>query len=288
MTYSMTGFARFSQQICVAQLTYEIRALNHRFLEMTMRLPEAVQNFEPLLRAEFRKKFSRGKFDVTIKLTWHADEQHEMPIDEHMLTQLINASHRAAALMQNPAPVSPLDILRWPGVLGLEHFDQVKLWQDIEYGFNQTLMILHSVREAEGLAIKHYLEERLAKVATIVCVLAEHLPELLQAQKERLQQRFAEAQLTLPAERLAQEMLVFAQRLDISEELSRLSTHVETVRHLLNESAAHGRRLDFLMQELNREANTLGSKSLSSLQTNQVIELKVLIEQMREQVQNLE
>lgn len=288
MTYSMTGFAHFSQQICVAQLTYEIRALNHRYLETVFRLPELLQNFEPLLRTELRQLFSRGKFEVIIKLHWHADDQNTLPVDQPMLTQLIEVSQRVAAQMQNPAPISPLELLRWPGILGLEKFDQVKLWSDVDYGFKQALAILHEVRETEGRVIAAYLTERLNKIEVICQTLMGHLPELLKTQQQRLQQRFIEAQLTLDADRLSQEMVVFAQRSDVAEEISRLLAHTNSVRSLLLESKAHGRRLDFLMQELNREANTLASKSLSSLQTEQAIELKVLIEQMREQIQNLE
>lgn len=288
MTSSMTGFSRFSQQLSVIQLTYEIRALNHRYLESSFRLPEALQNFEPLLRTILRQLFSRGKFEVTIKLYWHADNQHALPIDQPMLAQVIEASETVAAQMKNPAAVSPLDILKWPGVIGLEKLDQAKLWGDIEYGFKQSVAILNNMREVEGRAIVTYLEQRLTKIEAICQVLQQHLPEWLHSQQQRLQQRFNEAQLTLDMDRLAQEMVLFAQRSDVAEEIARLSAHVASVRQLLTETTAHGRRLDFLMQELNREANTLASKSLSSLQTEQAIELKVLIEQMREQIQNLE
>lgn len=288
MTSSMTGFSRFSQQLSVVQLTYEIRALNHRYLESSFRLPETLQNFEPLLRGILRQLFSRGKFEVTIKLHWHADDQHTLPMDQPLLTQVIEASDRVAAHMKNPAPISPLEFLKWPGVIGLEKLDQAKLWGDIEYGFKQSLDILNNMRDMEGRAIVSYLEERLAKIEAICSVLQQHLPEWLNAQKQRLQQRFQEAALTLDTDRLAQEMVLFAQRSDVAEEISRLSSHVATVRQLLTGNEAHGRRLDFLMQELNREANTLASKSLSSIQTEQAIELKVLIEQMREQIQNLE
>ena len=287
MTYSMTGFARFVQQTGFARLTYEIRALNHRFLELSFRLPEALQNFEPLLRDELRKIFTRGKFEITIKLQWHADSDHSLPIDQQMLTQLIEVSQRVASQMTNPAPLSPLELLQWPGVLSLEDFDRGMLWQDVEYGFKQSLVILQSAREKEGQAIQHFLSERLLAMEKISGALAEALPELITAQQQRLQKRFSDAVLTLDPERLAQEMVLFAQRLDIAEELSRLQTHIDAVRLLLKESG-HGRRLDFLMQELNREANTIGSKSLAAPQTRQVIELKVLIEQMREQIQNVE
>ena len=287
MTYSMTGFARFVQQTGFARLTYEIRALNHRFLELSFRLSEALQNFEPLLRDELRKIFTRGKFEITIKLQWHADSDHSLPIDQQMLTQLIEVSQRVASQMTNPAPLSPLELLQWPGVLSLEDFDRGMLWQDVEYGFKQSLVILQSAREKEGQAIQHFLSERLLAMEKISGALAEALPELITAQQQRLQKRFSDAVLTLDPERLAQEMVLFAQRLDIAEELSRLQTHIDAVRLLLKESG-HGRRLDFLMQELNREANTIGSKSLAAPQTRQVIELKVLIEQMREQIQNVE
>lgn len=288
MTSSMTGFARFSQQLSVIQLTYEIRALNHRYLESSFRLPEVLQNFEPLLRTILRQIFSRGKFEVTIKLHWHADNQHALPIDQPLLAQVIEASEAVAVQMKNPAAVSPLELLKWPGVIGLEELDQAKLWGDIEYGFNQSVAILNNMREVEGRAIVTYLEPRLTKIEAICQILQQHLPEWLRSQQQRLQQRFNEAQLTLDTDRLSQEMVLFAQRSDVAEEISRLSAHVASVRQLLTETAAHGRRLDFLMQELNREANTLASKSLSSLQTEQAIELKVLIEQMREQIQNLE
>lgn len=288
MTHSMTGFARFSQQISVAQLVYEIRTLNHRYLDMTFRLPEALQSFEPLLRHAVRQTFKRGKFDVCIKLHWHADAQNVLPIDQSCLSQLLEAMHRVAVQMANPAAVSPLEVLRWPGILGLESFDQAKLWSDVEYGFKQCLMILQGVRENEGQMINAYLMERLHQIEHICGGLQQQLPDLLQQQQQRLQQRFQEAQLALDAERLAQEMLLWAQRLDVAEEISRLLTHTHAVKQLLQQNDGHGRRLDFLMQELNREANTLASKSLSALQTEQAIELKVLIEQMREQVQNIE
>ncbi len=288
MTSSMTGFARFSHQISVAQITYEIRALNHRFLDISMRLAEPVQNFEPLLRAELRQFFARGKFDVTIKFEWHADKNHSLPIDQGMLNHLIEAIDRVAKQMINPAPVSPLELLRWPGILGLEPIDQITLWQDISYGFKQSVAILQGAREVEGQVIKRYLEERIVKIVAISDALQASLPELLCAQQARLQKRCTDASLSLDANRLAQEIVMFAQRSDIAEEISRLMSHAAAVRQLLTESAGHGRRLDFLMQELNREANTIGAKSLCAVQTAQVIELKVLIEQMREQIQNIE
>lgn len=288
MTCSMTGFARFVQQTGFARLVYEIRALNHRFLEINFKLPEALQNFEPLLRDELRQTFTRGKFDVSIKLQWHADSSHTLPIDQLMLTQLIEVTQRVAAQMVNPAAISPLELLQWPGVLSLENFDRSLLWQDVHYGFQQSLVILQSAREKEGAAIGEFLSERLVKMDAIGQLLQAQLPQLLQAQELRLQKRFSEASLTLDQDRLAQEMVIFAGRLDIAEELSRLRIHIDAVRQLLREKACHGRRLDFLMQELNREANTIGAKSLAAPQTQQVIELKVLIEQMREQIQNVE
>ena len=201
MTYSMTGFARFVQQTGFARLTYEIRALNHRFLELSFRLPEALQNFEPLLRDELRKIFTRGKFEITIKLQWHADSDHSLPIDQQMLTQLIEVSQRVASQMTNPAPLSPLELLQWPGVLSLEDFDRGMLWQDVEYGFKQSLVILQSAREKEGQAIQHFLSERLLAMEKISGALAEALPELITAQQQRLQKRFSDAVLTLDPER---------------------------------------------------------------------------------------
>ncbi len=288
MTYSMTGFARFLQQTGLMHLTYEIRSLNHRFFEANFRLPEALQNLEPLLRDELRQSCKRGKFEITVKLEWHADNHHDLPVDQSMLTQLIEAVERIAKQLTNPAPVSPLDLLKWPGVLGLEGFDRVALWQDVAYGFKQALVILHEAREKEGQTIKAFLEQRITRLEQIGDCLQAQLPSLLLAQQARLQKRFVDADLTLDADRLAQEMVLFAQRSDIAEEISRLLAHVAAARHLLSESAGHGRRLDFLMQELNREANTIGAKSLAAGQTEQVIELKVLIEQMREQIQNIE
>jgi uncharacterized protein (TIGR00255 family) len=292
MTYSMTGFARFMQQTAFARITYEVRSVNHRFMEMSFRLPEALQPFEGLLRDKMRQMFERGKFEINIKLNWHTDNAHELPLDHQMLNQVIQCCNQIAKQMPNAALVSPLELLRWPGVLSLEEFDKAALWREMDYGFTQTLVILQGIREKEGQAIKAFLEERLQKILAICDALELRLPELVQAQQDRLLKRFTELQQTVDAERLAQEMVFFAQRTDVAEELSRLTTHVKAdvkaVLQLLQDKGNHGRRLDFLMQELNREANTLGAKSFAADQTQQAVELKVLIEQMREQIQNLE
>lgn len=287
MPSSMTAFARHSIECHWGTAAWEIRSVNHRYLETGFRMPETVRDLEATLRELTRKHLQRGKVDCTLLLNI-AKQSGEVAINQPLAEQYITASEQLARLMADPAKISPLDILRWPGVLSEPEIDREELKNTLLRLFEETLDQLVEGRRREGGKLGELVEQRLDGIAVQLATVRSRLPELLAAQRQKLIDRLREVSTDLDQNRLEQELVLIAQRADVDEELDRLDTHLGEIRRVLQRQEPIGRRLDFLMQELNREANTLSSKSIATDTTNAAIELKVLIEQMREQIQNIE
>ncbi|MGA4449681.1 YicC/YloC family endoribonuclease [Ectopseudomonas chengduensis] len=287
MVHSMTAFARNEQATAHGTLSWELRSVNHRYLEPHLRLPEAFRDLEGAVREALRQGLSRGKVECTLRF---AEESAGKPlqVDADRARQLIAAAEQVAALIQQPAPLNPLEVLAWPGVLVADSADPQALNAAALKLFDQALGELKAGRAREGAELAKLLNDRLDSMLDEVAALRELVPQMLAGQRAKIETRFAEMQAELDPQRLEQELVLLAQKSDVAEELDRLSTHVSEVRRVLKAGGAAGRRLDFLMQELNREANTLGSKAFDPRSTQAAVNLKVLIEQMREQVQNIE
>nr|WP_100548166.1 MULTISPECIES: YicC/YloC family endoribonuclease [unclassified Pseudomonas] len=287
MVHSMTAFARNEQATAHGTLSWELRSVNHRYLEPHLRLPEAFRDLEGAVREALRQGLSRGKVECTLRF---AEETAGKPlqVDSERARQLIAAAEQVAALIQQPAPLNPLEVLAWPGVLVADSADPQALNAAALKLFDQALGELKAGRAREGAELAKLLNDRLDAILDEVAALRELVPQMLAGQRQKIEARFAEMQAELDPQRLEQELVLLAQKSDVAEELDRLSTHVSEVRRVLKAGGAAGRRLDFLMQELNREANTLGSKAFDPRSTQAAVNLKVLIEQMREQVQNIE
>ncbi|WP_313056357.1 YicC/YloC family endoribonuclease [Pseudomonas lopnurensis] len=287
MVHSMTAFARSEQAGAHGTLSWEIRSVNHRYLEPHLRLPEAFRDLEGAVRDALRKGLSRGKVECTLRFT-EASDRTALQVDRERASQLIAAAESIAALIERPAPIDPLQVLGWPGVLVGDALDPQALNQSALALFHSALEQLKEGRQREGEDLATLLDDRLDSILQEVATLREQVPQMLATQRQKIIDRFAEMRAELDPQRLEQEMVLLAQKSDVAEELDRLSTHVTEVRRVLKAGGAAGRRLDFLMQELNREANTLGSKAFDPRSTQAAVNLKVLIEQMREQVQNIE
>ncbi|WP_150912268.1 YicC/YloC family endoribonuclease [Marinobacter halotolerans] len=287
MIRSMTAFARRDTQGDWGVLTCEIRTVNHRYLEPSFRLPEALRELENRFREQLRTQLRRGKVDVALRFQ-STETRPRLEIDESMAKAVNDAANHINRMLDNPAHLSALDVLRWPGVLASAEQDYSSAKKAADGLFAETVSELVSVREREGERLRPLFDERLETMATLVADVRKLMPTLLQAQEETLRNRFAQARVELDPDRLAQEMVMLAQKSDVAEELDRLDAHIQEVTHVFQSDEAIGRKLDFLMQELNREANTLSSKSIDARVTRAAVDLKVLIEQMREQVQNVE
>lgn len=288
MVYSMTGFSRRELPTEHGSLVWEMRSVNHRWLEAGLRLPEAFRELEGPLRERLRKRLARGKVECTLRFNPTSETGTQLQLNQPLLEQLIGVSHEIAGRLDNPAPIDPLQLLQWPGVLSGSEIDQAGLLKQADQLFDQALEDLRQQRAREGAELRSLLEERLLAIAERVAVLREMMPQLLSAHRQKLLDRLNDAGLELDGNRVEQELVLLAQKIDVAEELDRLDTHVNETRRVLDDKGAIGRRLDFLMQEFNREANTLGSKAIDSRSTQAAVDLKVFIEQMREQVQNIE
>ncbi|MEH6670049.1 YicC/YloC family endoribonuclease [Halopseudomonas sp.] len=288
MVYSMTAFSRCELSTDRGNLAWEIRSVNHRYLEPTLRLPESFRALEGPLRERLRKSFARGKLEATLRFNPSVAGDGTLEVNQPLVDQLLAAAKRISRQMDSPFKVNPLEVLAWPGVLAGSHQDEGELVQQARELFEQAVEALKAQRAREGGELKNLLEERLEAISQRVASLREMMPELLAAHRQKLIDRFNEARLELDTTRIEQELVLLAQKMDVAEELDRLDTHVAEARHVLSGDQAMGRRLDFLMQEFNREANTLGSKAIDSRSTQAAVDLKVYIEQMREQVQNIE
>jgi uncharacterized protein (TIGR00255 family) len=288
MIASMTGFARRETSGSWGTLVCELRSVNHRFLEVGFRLPDELRATEGELRARLTKQLRRGKVDCSISYRRPQGTAGVLDIDAAGLERVLGAIHVVNRALPSPATVNALDVLRWPGVLREEAGGGDELQQAAQALFAQTLEELVATRAREGVRLRELLGERCTSLETLVAGVRARLPEVQARMRTRLNERLAEITASPDHERLEQELAILLQRLDVDEELERLTGHIEEVRRVIAGNEAAGRRLDFLMQELNREANTLSSKSQDLETTRSAVDMKVLIEQMREQVQNAE
>jgi uncharacterized protein (TIGR00255 family) len=287
MVHSMTAFARCERAGAYGTLSWELRSVNHRYLEPHLRLPDNFRDLEGPVREALRQGLSRGKVECTLRFT-EAGSGRTLQIDRARAAQLVAVAEEVAGLIRQPAPINPLEVLAWPGVLVGDATDPQALNAAALELFGEALAQLREGRAREGQDLARLLEDRLRAILLEVATLREQIPQMLGLQRQKILDRFSELKLELDSQRLEQELVLLAQKSDVAEELDRLSTHVAEVRRVLKAGGAVGRRLDFLMQELNREANTLGSKAFDPRSTQAAVNLKVLIEQMREQVQNIE
>jgi uncharacterized protein (TIGR00255 family) len=288
MIQSMTAFARESATVDQGVLTVELRSVNHRYLDCSFKLPDGLRSTEPLLREKASSLLARGKLDCMIRLQSHQAQIGELQIDLPRLDALLEATRKIQDRLEVPAPINPLQVIQFPGIYSTPEEPEEKLQQEALTLFNSALKNMQQSRQREGDKLGKLVLDRLAQVETEVNATREVMPELIKQQRERITTRIADLGMEIDHGRLEQELVYMAQKADVDEELDRLEAHIGEVRRTLKKGGPCGRRLDFLMQELNREANTLSSKSQSSTTTQNAVELKVLIEQMREQIQNIE
>ncbi|WP_338039958.1 YicC/YloC family endoribonuclease [Nitrincola tibetensis] len=287
MTRSMTAFARQSQIHQSCELTWELRSVNSRYLELHFKLPEAFRSLEPLLRDLLKNRFARGKIECALRYQAEAGAD-QLELNQALLSQLIMLSKQLNEQLETPHPISPLELMKWPGALQTQTLNIEALSQAALAAFHLAVEELESARAREGAQLALLIQSRIDDIRLILDNVKQILPELLAAQVMQLGTRLESFKEQLDPSRLEQEMVILAQKADVAEELDRLETHLQEVERVLGVEEASGRRLDFLMQELNREANTLASKSIATLTTHYAVDLKVLIEQMREQIQNIE
>ncbi|MDG6352553.1 YicC/YloC family endoribonuclease [Glaesserella parasuis] len=287
MIYSMTAFAHLELKKEWGNAVWEIRSVNQRFLETYFRLPEAFRNLEMTLRERLRTTLTRGKVECSLRIELNANQNNGLALNQEYAKQVISSLQWLKETAQE-GEINLVDILRFPGVVDNQNQDLDQISQDLLDGFEQILVEFIAMRGREGANLQALIQQRLDAIATEATKVQAQMPSVLQWQKDRLQQRFDELNLQLDPQRLEQEMVLLAQKVDVAEELDRLQLHVKETSSILKKGGAVGRKLDFMMQELNREANTLASKSINADVTNSAVELKVLIEQMREQIQNLE
>ena len=288
MIFSMTGYAAQEKSLDNATLILELRAVNSRYLDLHFKLDDNLRSLEPLMRELIGEQLSRGKIECKLNLMARTTTLQAAQIDPAMLQQLAAMQATAQQHFPQSRELSVADILRWPGVLISQANGESSLADEVKALLQEGLQALNASRAREGEKLKALILERLAQIEQLVETVKPLLPTLTQEYQAKLEAKLNDSLKNLDPERLAQELVLFAQRIDVDEELSRLTAHISEVKRILNSDAPAGKRLDFLMQELNREANTLGSKSVAVETTKVSMELKVLIEQMREQIQNIE
>ena len=287
MIYSMTGFARIEVKKTWGDAVWEIRSVNQRYLENFFRLPENFRALENVLREKVRQQVTRGKIECALRIETKKQSSNELNLNKELATQVIQ-SLKWLKVQAGEGELNLCDLLRYPGVVDLPEFDMDEISQDLLQAFDELLVEFIATRAREGEKLQTIIMQRLVAIDEQAQIVRRQMPEVLQWQRERLLSRFNEAGISLDPQRLEQEMVLLAQRIDVAEELDRLQMHVKETTHILRKGGAIGRKLDFMMQELNRESNTLASKSINASITAAAVDLKVLIEQMREQIQNLE
>ncbi|MGR8935580.1 MAG: YicC/YloC family endoribonuclease [Gammaproteobacteria bacterium] len=283
----MTAFASGEMDIDACTLTCDIRSVNHRFADISLRLPERLRFCEADIRAALGEKLKRGKIDCSINYKKHSGAQ-AIGVNMDAVKNLLETAAAVERLMPSPRPFSALEVLAFPGVQFEGETDRDILKRNLQQLLDNVLSDMLEMRIREGRQLKTLLEERCRRMQELTAQAAQRMPEVLQHIRSKLKERVAELIAQPDFDRIEQEMVILAQKLDVDEELDRLRTHIDEVLRILQQREPIGRRLDFLMQEMHREANTLGSKSADKEITQISIELKVLIEQMREQVQNIE
>ncbi|MCP4700316.1 MAG: YicC family protein [Gammaproteobacteria bacterium] len=284
----MTAFAREERQIPEGYACWEIRSVNHRYQEINARLPEELRSLEGAVRKHVGKRVQRGKIECSLRFQAGRGTGSQFKVNLSLAEQLLAAAGQVGKLRGASAQLKAIDILRWPGVLEPSAIDLEELSSTLLLLLDDALTQIVAHREREGAQIAAFIEQRCTAIAEEISRVRRQLPGILASQREKLRTRLAEFMEKLDPDRLEQEMVILAQKVDVEEELDRLETHLVEIRRVLSESKPGGRRLDFLMQELNREANTMGAKSIHSVTTQASLNVKVLIEQMREQIQNVE
>ncbi len=288
MLHSMTGFARESAETAIGTLTWEIRAVNHRYLDVQFKLPEDLRPKEQTFRQQASSSLGRGKIECALYFRRAFEQGNEMQIDTGLVELIGNRISDLTAKLSNVAAVNPIDILRWPGVVQQTELDVEPLFKEAGALLDKTLTAIGEMRSSEGARIADMLESRCAEIEAIAKTVRARMPEVLDAARAKQKERIANLDVAADPARLEVELALLATKIDVDEELDRLESHLVEIRDALKDKKPVGRRLDFLMQELNREANTLGSKSADTETTKAAVDLKVLIEQMREQIQNVE
>ncbi len=287
MVASMTAFSRQSSQKDWGVLIWELRTVNHRFLDLTIRLPELLREFEPAVRAQLSEKINRGKIEASLRYTPAAHDQAHFNINEGVLKQIAGAGNIVRKYFPE-AETDMLAILAWPGVLETQTISQSPIGAAAIELLEQSIASLIQMRQREGGQIKVFIQQRLDAILALINQVLRDLPQLLALERGRIESRIAEWSTELNVQRLEQEMALVIQKTDVAEEIQRLNSHCQAMHEVLTQPGAIGRRLDFLSQELHREATTLSSKALGVALTQSSIEMRVLIEQIREQVQNIE
>ncbi len=285
--HSMTAFARAAADAHERHIVWELKTVNHRFLETQFRVPDALRSLEHPLRELARRHLKRGKLDCTLKIERQGGSGG-ISINREVLLQLMAAIEQVRRDAPEIGRMSPIDLLRWPGVLDDTPTDDPALVDTTKTLFEQALSSLLEARRSEGARLFDIVDERLGQIDAILKELQPVTADLARQQKVKLNQRITDLAVNIDPARLEQEVALLAQRVDVAEELDRLAIHVKEAKSHIAGAGPHGRRLDFLTQELNREANTLGAKSVIPQTSQRAVDLKVIIEQIREQVQNVE
>lgn len=284
----MTAFARKEKQADWGQAAWELRSVNHRYLEIILSLPDPLSHLEPLIRKQIQTRLQRGRVEAKLRYKFYTPRSIPIEIDKELTKSLISAYTKIAHLANTTTPLNPAELLSWPQLLKFPEFNHETLQPELMDLFSETLDDFCSIRIIEGKALFDLIYQRLIKLDALIQGIHIQLPPILNLQREKILVRLNEAKVNLEPNRLEQEMLLFIQKTDVAEELDRLQIHLSEFKKLLIKNQAQGKQLDFLLQELNREANTLASKSLNAELTLSAVSIKVLIEEMREQVQNIE
>ncbi|WP_423840071.1 YicC family protein [Vibrio mytili] len=288
MIYSMTAYARKEVKGDWGSAVWEIRSVNQRYLETYFRMPEQFRALEPVLRERFRKRLARGKVECNLRFEANPAAKGELSINESLANQVIKAAEQVMHMTGELSRINPFQVMQWPGVMETPEQDMDTVNKALLEGFEEALSDFIEARGREGDNMKALIEQRLEAITAEVVKVRARMPEILEWQRERLFSKFEDAKVELDPSRVEQELILLAQKSDVAEELDRLDSHVKEATNILKKGGSVGRRLDFMMQEFNRESNTLASKSISTDITASGVELKVLIEQMREQIQNIE
>jgi len=288
MTASMTAFARSHKATDWGQLSWEIRSVNHRYLDVSLRLPEPLRTAEETIRERINNQFARGKIECCLRFQVDRNQPGTMAINGQLVDKLTEMANEIEKRIHESSSMGVTDILNWPGVITDNGIDYPALATTAVDLLDEALLDLIQNRLREGKRLASMVKERLTGISKQVDIVRAILPEIISSFRQKLEDRLGDLKETLEPGRLEQEMVIFASKSDVAEELDRLQSHISETLHALKSKKPVGRRLDFLMQEMNREANTLGSKSSDIRVTNASIELKVLIEQIREQIQNIE
>ncbi len=288
MLHSMTGFARESAETDIGTLTWELRAVNHRYLDVQFKLPEDLRPKEQAFRQQASGTLGRGKVECALYFRRAFDEDNELSIDMELVELIGHRISDITAKLPNVAAVNPIEMLRWPGVVQPNELDVEPLFAEAVSLFDTALAAIGKMRSNEGQRIADMLESRCKDIEEISKSVRARMPSVLEATRAKQKERIENLDVEADPARLEVELALIATKIDVDEELDRLDSHLVEIRETMNADKPVGRRLDFLMQELNREANTLGSKSADTETTKAAVDLKVLIEQMREQIQNVE